>query len=249
MKRNGSVFASSVLAGIALTALGCLAPARAAPATVTASPALAQNFDEQIPGDVPTSWARLWGNQGDDQFVVSNMKSVSGKHSLLLDRQTGTNTEMWGFGRPLPAMDDGWYVMRFDFCVDGAGSDVRLGFELRAQGGAPERACALSLDGLALNLQSSDSKHAVQVGQIVAGTWYRVTLWTPTSKGNQSTAYATLERFHGATWKPEGTVQSVPAVAPKGGYGYLEVNTAPEKRGFDTYVDDVLVEQRVGNHP
>ena len=249
MKRNDSVFATSVFAGIALTVLGCLTPARAAPAVVMASPTLTQNFDEQIPGDVPTSWARLWGSQGDDHFIVSNMKSVSGKHSLLLDRQTGTNTEAWGFGRPLPAIADGWYVTQFDFCVDGAGSDVRLGFELRAQGGTPERACALSLNGLTLYLQSFDCKHTARVGQIVAGAWYRVTLWAPTPKGNQDTAYATLESFHGTTWKPEGTVQSVPAAAPKGGYGYLEVSTDPDKKGFEVYVDDVTVEQRVGNPP
>jgi hypothetical protein len=220
-----------------------------APAVADTAPALSQKFDDQIPGDAPAGWVKLWGDQGDDQIMVSNVQTVSGNCSLMLDRQNGTNVKMWGFGRPLPALQDGWYVTRFDFLVQGSGSDIAVGFEMRAQGGGNERMCEVALNGMNVNLSNPDWTHTMALGQIVAGSWYRLTLWTPTSNGKQTMAYATMENRPAAVWKVMGPAQSVPSAAPKGGYGFLEINTIPDKRGFELFIDDLEVEQRSGDNP
>jgi hypothetical protein len=240
---------TQLLAVLILAALALPSSSLPALAQATPAPGLTQNFDEQIPGDAPSGWIKLWGNQGDDQFTITNIKAVSGKNSLLLDRQSGTNVAQWGFGRPLPTIDDGWYVTQFDFNVDGAGSDIDAGFELRAKGGGNERACVLGLSGLSVGLSSGDWKQKVVLGQIVPGTWYRVTLWTPTTNGKQTAAYATLESQDSGQWKPVGTAQNVPATVPVGDYGFLEVNTVTSKRNFRVYIDDLSVQQRNGDHP
>ncbi|MDR3708582.1 MAG: hypothetical protein P4L33_09785 [Capsulimonadaceae bacterium] len=212
-------------------------------------PLLTQNFDEQVPGDTPSGWSKLWGEQGDDTFVIDNQYAVSGKQCLLLDRQSGTNVKMWGFGKPLPSIDDGWYVTQFDLLVDGAGSDIAAGFELRQKGGGNDKAFAVELNGFDLKLCSSDWKQTVTLAKIDAKTWYRVTVWAPTANGKQDTAYATIESRSGADWKALGPSQSVHSAVPKDGYGYLEVNTAPNKRNFRLYIDDLSVQCRTGNHP
>ena len=240
MNRGKLVAACSFLSLALLGPLGL--PSRAA-ADAPAAPALLQNFDDQVAGDVPTSWIKLWGEQGDDQFTISNLKSVSGKNCLLLDKQSSTNTKMWGFGRPLPAMEEGWYMTSLDFAVEGAGNDISVWIELRARGGTNERVCVLGIAGQTVTMSSPDWTHSVVLGPLAPGTWNRVTLWTPTTHGGQASAFGLLENRVSDAWKAVGSKQSVPSAAPKGGYGFLEFNTTPDKRGYKLYVDDVQVSQ------
>lgn len=246
-KRMELLLWHGVISVLAITLVFGPIVARAADAPT--SPLVRQTFDEQIPGDVPDGWRKLWGEQGDDQLIVSNFYAVSGKKSLLLDRQSSTNTAQWGFGKPFPDIKDGWCVVSFDFLIEGAGNDTAIGVELRPAGGPTARSLAVGIGGLKVNVAGPTFNNSTTVGAYEPGKWHRLTLWAPTREGKQTTGYATLEaRDATGGWKAVGPTVSVPSTFEKE-YGFLQMNVAPNKRGFKLYVDDVTVEQRTGEHP
>ena len=203
------------------------------------------NFDAQIPGEQPRGWGHYWGEQGDDLMTVSNMESVSGKNSFLLDR-TGTNEAMWGWGVGLPAVTAGTVVLSWCFRVHGRGNDAHFGWEIRYPNGR-ERVAVVGVGDRGVVLQSGNWQNSVLLGRCEEDTWVRVTLELPTRDGKQTQSFGQLEqRQDDGTWQA-GERRAVPFVgANPPVYGVLEMNTSPDKRNYLVYMDDFRMEMRPG---
>lgn len=211
-------------------------------ASAQAPAPLTQAFDDQVPGEKPRGWSVLWGDQGDDVLTISNLHSTSAANSVLLDRAVGDSPTMYGVGRSLPDAKNGWCVLSFAMRVEGDGSNVNLGIEVRRKdGNSAGKVLSLGLSGLKMKIGGAPP------GDYRLGQWYRLTCWLPTAGGNQTSAHVALEaRNPDGTWKSLGPQQTVAATPPPSGYGVLMFNTHPQKRNFRMFVDDFKVEQRDG---
>ncbi|HEY3379531.1 MAG TPA: hypothetical protein VGL77_18805 [Armatimonadota bacterium] len=201
------------------------------------------DFDEQKPGDVAKGWEPAWGEPGDNTLTISNRKAANGTNSLLLDRKTGQSDTMWGMSAKIPDVSTGWAVLSFDFLVLGSRADVNFGFEVRGTG-VDERIVGLAFSDRTVSLVGYNPIQQVRLGGITSDTWYRMTLWVPTTGGKQGKAYARLERrVDEHTWMRVGITGAVNTVQPMQAYGCMMVNTAPGKRNYQLFLDDCQLAQ------
>jgi hypothetical protein len=201
-----------------------------------------QTFDHQLPGQTPHDWRLSWGDVGDDLLEVSNLRSLSGGNSLLLDRMSGEQATMAGWSTAFPQVAERWLAFSAAFLIQGHADAVRCGLELR--GANPgERVLAVGIDGRAARLATPDGQSTAPLGEYVEDGWYRLRLWLPTLGGAQDHALGRLER-RGAdnVWQPVGALGRVPAKAPAGGYGTFMPVTWPGKRGYLLFLDELTAE-------
>ena len=211
-----------------------LAPVRADPPP---PPLWQQNFDDQVAGEQPKGWSHSWGEQGDDQFVISNELCLSPKNSFLLDR-TGTNVAQWGCVAGLPEITTGWGVLSWCVRVQGAGNDIAAGFEVR-EPQLKGHFANVGLSGGKVVLKSGDWKSGAMLGAYTADQWYRITLWLPTAEGKQTAVWGRMEaRQEDGTWKAVGERLSVPLGDIETKYGALMLTVAPNKRNFKLFAED-----------
>ncbi len=211
------------------------------PAARAQIPVKSQGFETQVPGELPSGWHHAWGEQGDDQFVVSNLTAAAGRQALLLDRATGTNTAQWGLQTALPTVTDNWLLLEFAFRMEGRGSKAHLGLELR---NGATRALGLGFRYNTLSLHSycegvpTELRHG-EVGAYQPGRWYRVRLWLPT-RGQGSTATVQLlsvaDDTAGAPVAETARIACDVAHRPN---ALLMLNLAPGRRGFRFYLDEL----------
>ncbi len=209
-----------------------------------------QDFEEQVPGDLPKGWSRAWGEQGDDQFLVSNLTAASGRHAMVLDRYTGSNLAQWGLQTSLPHFSEGFVLLSLAFRVEGSGSRAHLGMELR-HGGKRDMAMAFRYSTFSLHTYMKDPPLGLGGGKVARyeqNSWYRLNFWLPTEKEG-STAYCRVDRL-----LPDGGEQacgpplafaSTAAHTPK---MLLMINLPPLRRGFRFYFDDLRC-TAVNDHP
>lgn len=198
-----------------------------------------EDFEQSVPGDQPKGFAKSWGEQGDDAFVISNEVAASGDKSLLFDRTTGTNTRMWGYAAKLPDVQKDWAVLSACLYIQGAGNDATMGFEVRDVKSSASALASFSFRGRKFILSAPGFKKHVDLGEYKPQTWYRVTLWLPTQQGDQKQVHALLEESDGkGGWTQPNKMQSVDAAAPANGFGTLMIVVPPEKRNFRVFMDD-----------
>lgn len=205
-----------------------------------------QTFDEQLPGQLPAGWRRWWGEQGDDLFLVSNVRSLSPPNSVLVDRSTGANQRMWGAGVSLPIVPGQWAELTMPFFVEGAASQVEFGLEARAAKG-DLRVFAMSVWRREFRVHSytgrdQEKADSGSLGQLETGIWYRLWLWLPTAEGRQQQLLCILQQRRKQDWEPLGRLV-LKAIPPKEPYGALLVNLMPDKRNFNIYLDDLCFQQ------
>lgn len=200
-----------------------------------------QDFEQQIPGERPAKWAYGWGNPGDDLLVISNMRSVSGRQSLLLDRM-GENEAHSGCFTRLPEVTSGWAVLSWCFLVEGRGHDACFGVEVR-ESSLKTRVVAVGVSDRRVRLTDANYGNAVLLGTYQEAAWYRIRLWLPTAAGHQKQAWGQLEaRNEEGTWELCAPRQAVPWTGAGPQYGAPMVDTTQGKRGYRLYLDDFRIE-------
>lgn len=206
-----------------------------------------QDFEDRTPGREPGGWGGKWGQQEDDLLIVSNLRAVSGKQALLLDR-TGDSTAMWGVTTGFPDLREGWLRLSFAFLVQGAGHDARFGFEIREGVPAQRRVAGLSFGGSAVKVtpMSESGGHqtaqSVRLGAFEKDAWYRLDLWLPASGNPDRRGAAQLSRYLGdGNWEAAHPPRALPVVAPPEGrgYGQLMFVATPGARGYRLFLDDL----------
>ena len=200
-----------------------------------------QDFDSQLPGEWPHGWRHAWGQKGDDLVLVTNLRSVSGRQSFLLDRASGTNTAQWGVQTGLPAFADGWVSLAFAFCIEGKGVNAHVGIELR---NGPKRALSLSFRFNTLTVRTNLPKPPAglaggRLGRYQPGHWYRVRLWLPTRAQPGPRAWASLEGPTAKGYVPMGQPVPVACKVAQQPSPLLMLNLAPNRRGFRFFLDDL----------
>ena len=201
-----------------------------------------QDFDAQAPGEWPRGWRHAWGQKGDDLFHVTNLRSVSGRQCILLDRSSGTNTAQWGVQTGLPTFTDGWFSLAFAFCMDGKGNNAHLGIELRNGGANRALSLGFRFNTLAMRTHVPDPPEGLaggRLGRYKPGHWYRVRLWLPTRAQPGPTAWASLEHLTAKGYEPLGQPRPVACTLAQGASPLLMLNLAPNRRGFRFFLDDL----------
>jgi hypothetical protein len=204
------------------------------------------NFDQQIPGQSPAGWSHAWGNQSDDQLLVTNLRAASGQNSMLIDRLTSTNTAQWGIKTYLPQLTNGWLQISFSFCIEGAGTQAHLGMEFR-NGYGSKRAMGggFRLNHLSFSTYAKDVPKELQkadLGDYQPDTWYRLVFLLPGPK-EERTAYVQLFEI-----LPDGSTQPLQKPQPlvcevlQGKAPSIMLNIAPGRRGVRFFIDDISYE-------
>ncbi len=204
--------------------------------------ALQQSFDDQAPGEWPRAWRHAWGPMGDDLVVVTNLESVSGRQSFLLDRASGTNKAQWGVQTALPSFEAGWAFLAFAFRIEGKGANAHIGIELR---NGSKRALALGFRFNTLSVRTYQPKPPAELrggklGRYKSGQWYRVRLWLPTRFQTGPKAWAGLETLTAKGSVPMGKPIPVACTVAQGPSPLFMLNLTPNRRGFRFFLDDLL---------
>ncbi|OGV67709.1 MAG: hypothetical protein A3K19_10750 [Lentisphaerae bacterium RIFOXYB12_FULL_65_16] len=236
-----------------LSRLAFLIGFTAATVTLTAGeppkPLWTQDFEDRTAGQAPNAWSGIWGKQGDDLLVVSNLRCAGGRNAFLLDR-TGDNTEMWGVSTPFPDVKSGWAHFSFAFLVQGAGHDARFGFELREAHPSSRRVVALSFGASKVRaipmseLGGYMDSESVRLGGFEKDAWHRLDLWLPASGSTDRRGAAQLLRRVGDDpWEPVDAAQPLPLFPPSGtnAYGLFMLVANPGARGYKLFLDDLQV--------
>jgi hypothetical protein len=235
----------SAVAACVLSACLCAVAGGQTPA---AAALWSETFDSAVPGQEPAGWTFRWGNRGQEQFVVSNVESVSPPNSLMIDRRETQQPAQWGFASVMPEVADGWAQLSVDFRTDSAGEDRGVSIEIRDRS-APNAAIArmtlggpeLTLITLNRGIESTKKLDAAKLGAIEAGRWYRLQLWMPTPGGQQEQIHATLlaqNREDPLKWEAVGDAVQLKATWPERGYGQFYVNLGAAKRSL-VYLDNI----------
>lgn len=209
-----------------------------------------QNFDIQISGQKPEKWCRAWGTKDDDQLIVSNLQAISGKNSLLLDRKTGLNQHMWGVALRFPHVNSPQFTLSFCFLIEGTGNEACFSFEIRGADANTDRVVTLSVRNRNVYLITNNKsvknrkKKSVLLGKYEPGEWYRVKLILPTSGKLNLKAYGSLYSYKKENIVTENSPQSVDINLPKKKYGILMLNTAPGKRNYRLFIDDIVIQEK-----
>lgn len=202
------------------------------------------DFEQQVPGQSPTGWSHAWGNQNDDQVLVSNLRSASGKNAMLIDRLTSTNTSQWGMATYLPKITNGWLYLSFAFCIEGAGTQAHLGMEFR-NGGKRATGGGFRFNHVSFYTYAKDVPEELQkadLGDYKPNKWYQLAFCLP-GPGEERTTYVQLSEYlpDGSTCllqKPQAFVCDVlHKSAPS-----IFFNIAQGKRGVRFFFDDFSYE-------
>jgi hypothetical protein len=181
------------------------------------APLLHLDFDDAIPGMNPRGWSKVWGEQGDDRMIISNINALGGEgNSLLFERFEGGPRAHWGSGTRIPTWSSPWLELSQAFRWEGPATRASWAFEI--MGNRQQRLYEIGVGSVKgsrlvrIATRTSKSK-AVPLGKTEAGVWYRVRLLLPNPAGDARHVKAVLERFdeEHAMWLAVGGVQTAPA--------------------------------------
>mgnify|MGYP001613232172 CR=1 FL=1 len=207
-------------------------------------------FEDQTAGEVPRGWSRMWGKQGDDLVLISNIKAADGKNSMLIDR--GSHTAQWGAGAKLPDFDSGWLRVAFWFLVDGDadGPRARFGLLIRNQFSPSTVDTALRVGFHAGRIRFYSRRGCAGQKNYRRDHWYRVTLWWPAAAGDETKgdAWVCMQRLAQGGAEPVGeplrVVDCIPARKGRQA-AVLQLTTYPGKahNNFKVYFDEFEIRQ------
>ncbi len=212
--------------------------------TVPAEPEalLRQDFETQVPGQIPQGWGRAWGSQGEDLFRVSSEHSCSGTRSMLFDRLSGETSTMWGLQRYLPNFREGKARISLSFCILGPGNLAHFSLEFRGQRANTDRLFAVGFKDLEISLRSyaevGKAERSVRLGQYRQEQWYSLTLTVPATPADGRYVDAELVEINHPSQK---TSARIALKFPQKEFGVLMLCTAPGKAGYRIFFDDLLV--------
>lgn len=193
------------------------------------------NFDDQIAGQSPKAWKCAWGTQDDDQLTVTSTRWVSNGNCMMLDRLTGANTKMWGMSTSFESGSSGFTFINFNILIEGPANMAVFSIGLRGNHVKNDHLFLIrfkNLNGL-LGPRKGGIKFRYETGR-----WYHVLLEIPNSpKDGKNINFQ---------WYPVGEKDkvvkgSVAHKFPKQSLGIMMLNTAPDKRGYQVFIDDLKI--------
>jgi hypothetical protein len=205
---------------------------------------LKQDFESQVPGQVPSGWGRAWGKQGEDLFRVTSDQAYSGKQSMLFDRLTGGTSSMWGLQKGLPSFKQGKATLSFKFRIDGPGNLANFSLEFRGKKANTDRLFSVAFKDRKISLRSyakaEKSEQNASLGTYLGKQWYSLSLVVPATPADGSSLEAELVPLNNPEQKTTGRVAMR---FPQKEFGLLMLCTAPGKAGYQVFFDDFLVSQ------
>ena len=207
-----------------------------------------QDFEDRLPGEMPTGWARSFGDPKfcGDAVAVSNIRSLDGMRSFLINRPLGVGYEWKQYGiltqfSPLP---EGWGKLTIPFVVEGSTAHmIAFGIEIRSERNVYIASIDIR-DGL-ISLVSGDRKKWALLGKIETGVWQRTVIWIPpTDTGAENSILGLLEKkTSDGTWTSQETIGKVPPAAAGIAKGGMLMICPGLGQGRLLYLDDLKLEQ------
>jgi len=166
-----------------------------------------QSFESRVPGEMPDGWRILWGQVPScDSIAVSNMESLGGRKSLLLERRA-SDGELPQYGlscvsSPVPKAAETALVV--PFMLSGAGNVSSFGLEIRESNGREKLFCVSAGNGSVF--ARGEENRELRLGPVRQGSWQRVRASFPKDFGAKGSSFsAVLEtRQPDGSWLSEG---------------------------------------------
>lgn len=200
-----------------------------------------QDFEDQIPGNIPSGWKKAWGNQGEDLFLVSSEYAVSGTQSMLFDRLTGDNKDQWGLSANFPNIKKGMYKLSFNIMVIGPGNNASFSFEIRDRRGK-QRLFKIAFKDRKIILGSyahlPREKKSSHPTKYDPKEWYNLTATFPASKEDGNEVNLTITQLSNPS--NTKTVKNIMTFS-KVDFGMIMLCVAPRKNGYRVFIDDFKV--------
>lgn len=197
-----------------------------------------ESFEQQVPGEAPKGWRRLWGKDDDAFFSVVNERAATGKNSIAieLNEKNGNGGYFWN----LPEIKKGTIVFQFKFLYDQAGAN--LWFELRDKIGNTVRLVSFGFRDSRLNFHTN-KKNAVKKGGRIPGlekdTWYNLKLEISASPADGGTVKLELTNL---STKNTSVLEADYAFPKK--FAMLVPCLNKAKSPFKVFLDDIKVSVR-----
>ncbi len=210
-------------------------------------PVAACDFEDRLPGQAPAGWQLTYGSQEDELFQLSNLRHLSGRNSLLLDRASGQTYAATKFSLPLPDLSRGYAELELGFLIEGSQANLTL----EVGGVHPRQAVkvVLGLRGQGPNIHlypnfsenwSENWAKKILLGQYQEQVWYRLRLFLPVDNSLPPVAYGLVERRDPAgEWHREGRVGTVPCQPDWSRRPCLSICAAKGTAGFKFFFDDL----------
>lgn len=200
------------------------------------------NFDNQYPGETPERWGHLFGRKPTpDIRVISNVQSVSGRNSLLIDYASDSvggkgeiDVPMCGFYTKLPTVTADYLILSFCFRVETGG----VGFELRPATGGYDQMLTFDINADSLKIKD------VLIGECSFNRWYRLTLRLPAAANTNSIGTGRLDACLGNGVFQEGKTRDFKV--PPRQYQMFDFVTSKAAR---IYIDDFMYGDAAAIHP
>jgi len=201
---------------------------------------LRQTFEQQIPGQWPSGWVRLWGDSTEDSLAINNFISLEGNQSLQLNRQI---ENMYGIACKMPSASLGTQIFAgFGFQIEGPGNRVSLTIELRqgTQRSSSLGTIALTHRNVIFNGRDRDRKTAKTLGKYEEGKWYVLLLSIPTQADREMEAVMLRQpqAKDGGLWEEVGRSSVSSSGATKDPV-YFSLTTGPKFTGYTFSLDDL----------
>ncbi len=206
-----------------------------------------QDFESRLPGEAPQGWRVLWGSMPPcDSIAVSNMESLSGRRSMLLERvHSETDVTQYGFSCVTSALPkSGEALLSIPFKVYGSGSEASFSIEIREPGGQG-RIVNLYFNNGDVGAKGKGEKRSGNIGPIRFGVWQRVLLSIPTGPDVKDISALLESRQPDGSWLQEKPVDSVtPLRRVEGGKGLCIMLCAGIGKGpYKVYFDALSLEE------
>jgi hypothetical protein len=198
-----------------------------------------QAYETQLPGEWPKEWERLWGDSSEALLAISNEHAVEGNQSLLFHR---TDNPMYGLACILP-VENGVLGAELSFCflVVGAGNDAHFSFEMR-QGKSNQNIFGhIGFGGQAVKLGhiSRHRMRAKTLGKYTEKRWHKIIVTFPEQAGGDLQAELLL-LSDPATGQWQSIARQHTETRGSSGHPlYLTLNTAPNKTGYELFLDEL----------
>lgn len=194
-----------------------------------------QDYEDQLPGEWPQGWKRLWGDSTEDILTLSNMKSVTGNQSLIFDR---LSQKMFGLSCELPRLAPGTAAeLSWFFLIEGAGYNASFSFEIRQgnQRDHPLGHVSFGSRNISLFPAKRGRKSKESMGKYAEGVWHRVVLSFPadTTEPLRGQVYA---QQPSGEWALTGSGE-VEAAEPRNVPIFFSLTPPPNFTGYSLYLD------------
>jgi hypothetical protein len=206
-----------------------------------------QDFENRLPGQIPEGWSKVWGCPlREDIFTTSNVEVLSGKRSLLLERQYYNEKGQYGLGKLTPSLNASMVKVVIPFLLkDSTAYGASFSILLRSTKNKDSTLAELRVANGKTTFCNRKLKKFKELGKFELGTWYRFVVKLPLEADGKNIGSAKFERRQiDGSWKQYGDSSEVKTAFSIAKNRRLSIQIIPGTTGtFKLFIDDISVEQ------